>query len=746
MAKEKSKDKRKKPEGQSDPQKKGLKDAVKHTIGGVLLVGLSIFLIFSSRSLAGPVGEYIFKFCHYLLGAGYYLLPAAALLLGVSFLRSSAPKIVSVRMLGLLLFILSGLGIIERGWGNETGGIIGLGVHKLTDKLFGSASWLIFVVLLFVSLILVFETSFSFAGIWHWLTRKKDVEEDEDTADEAEEELEPQITQTKPTAVAAIAEKIFPKKSDAPAAPAEEFVPLTRADMAAYVPPPLSLLGQDSGKPAAGDIKASSNIIKRTLSNFGIEVEMDEVSIGPSITRYALKPAEGVKLSRIVALQNDLSLALAAHPLRVEAPIPGKSLVGIEVPNTTKTTVRLGTILAEEAFRGSDKALVVALGKNIAGSVQFADIAKMPHVLIAGTTGSGKSVSIHAIIIALLYRNGPDTLRFILIDPKRVELTLYNNIPHLLTPVITNPKKAILALKWAAKEMDRRYDILEAEQARDIKSYHDNVYRPALEAYNKKVAGKISDEEKSKLLSALPESMPYIVVVIDELADIMSSYPRELESAIVRLAQMSRAVGIHLVLSTQRPSTEVITGLIKANVPTRVALQVPSQIDSRTIIDMPGAEKLLGAGDLLYLSGETSKPVRLQSAFVSEGEVKKVVSFINGNNEVEAPVIEISDQAGPSSGGSSGNDFGDEGGDDDEMYEQAREIVQQIGKASSSLLQRKLKVGYARAARLLDMLEERGVVGPGSGAKPREVFGAKGGSATDEYGEEFDKVQESQEP
>ncbi len=443
------------------------------------------------------------------------------------------------------------------------------------------------------------------------------------------------------------------------------------------------------------------NIIQRTLLNFGISVEMDEVTIGPSVTRYALKPAQGVKLSRIVGLQNDLALALAAHPLRIEAPIPGKSLVGIEIPNKVKSTVGLATLLSDEKFQNSPKPLTVALGRGLSGKSVFGNLAKMPHALIAGTTGSGKSVTIHSVIVSLLYRNGPEDLRLIMVDPKRVELTLYNKIPHLLTPVITDPKKTILALKWAAREMDRRYDILQAESVRDIESYHTTVYAKA-----KKDSGV--------------ERLPYIVIVIDELADIMQAYPRELESAIVRLAQMSRAVGIHLILSTQRPSVNVITGLIKANVPTRVALQVSSQIDSRTILDQGGAEKLLGAGDMLYASGEMSQPERLQSAFISEEEVKKVVEYLKNAYMDEIPdTIELSGSI--DKGNSLFNDSVG-GDDDDDLYEDARITVIESGKASTSYLQRKLGVGYARAARLIDMLEERGVVGAGNGAKPRDVL------------------------
>ncbi len=469
---------------------------------------------------------------------------------------------------------------------------------------------------------------------------------------------------------------------------------LVRRRTKTFEPPPLVLLERDTGKPGAGDIKANATIIKRTLQNFGIIVEMDEVSIGPSITRYALKPAEGVKLSRIVALQNDLALALAAHPLRIEAPIPGRSLVGIEIPNNTKSTVGLASLLSATQFTESPHPLLVSLGRGISGPAHFANLAKAPHFLIAGATGSGKSVVIHTFITSLLYRNPPESLRLIMIDPKRVELTIYNKTPHLLTPVITDPKKTILALKWAIKEMERRYTVLEQHAVRDIQSYHQNV--------------------------AEGETMPYIVIVIDELADIMASYPRELEAAIVRLAQMSRAVGIHLILSTQRPSVEVITGLIKANIPSRIALQVASQIDSRTIFDVAGAEKLLGAGDMLYLAGDMSKPIRLQSAFISEREVKEVVKWLATHYGDELPdeiAMSETDSSGvPIWGDNSALDA------DDPLYEEAREIIMESGKASASYLQRRLKVGYARAARLLDMLEERKVIGPGDGAKPREVY------------------------
>ncbi len=462
-----------------------------------------------------------------------------------------------------------------------------------------------------------------------------------------------------------------------------------------YVAPPLSLLNSTTEKPTIGDLRANANIIKRTLESFGIMVEMGEINVGPTVTRYTLKPAEGIKLSRLTALNQDLALALAAHPIRIEAPIPGKSLVGIEVPNKAAALVRLGSLLLYPDFQKSGQ-LAFALGRNVSGEPMFKDIAKMPHLLVAGATGSGKSIMIHSIIMSLLFRNSPDMLRFLMIDPKRVELSVYDGISHLLAPVITENKKAIGVLRWAIQEMDRRYEILLAAGARDIKSYNSS--------------GK---------------SMPYIVIVIDELADLMTSFGKEVEGSIIRLAQMARATGIHLVVSTQRPSVEVITGLIKANITTRIALQVASQIDSRTILDTPGAEKLLGSGDALFIAADISKPVRVQGAYLSEEEIKRVTSFIKKNNEVISS-DEIKIENGENGAQANLDLENMDLSDDDELLDEAIGLVRAAKKASASLLQRRLKVGYARAARLLDLMEERGIVGPGDGAKPREVFVSDG--------------------
>ena len=547
-------------------------------------------------------------------------------------------------------------------------------------------------------------------------------EEEDDEKDEKENDTptKEELKEKLKGAVSAVKNKITHQKGS-PDDGSELIIESGSRSGIVFSPPPISLLENDKGKPAVGDTKANSNIIKRTLQNFGIVTEMGEISIGPSVTQYTLKPAEGVKLSKIVALQNDLSLSLAAYPIRIEAPIPGKSLVGIEIPNTIKAIVGLASLLKDDEYQNSPYPLLFSLGRGVSGKAFFSNLAKMPHILIAGATGAGKSVMIHALITSLLYRNSPENLKLIMIDPKRVELTMYNGIPHLLTPVVTDAKKAILALRWAAREMDRRYDILEKHGARDIQSYHKNILAPHIKKNQKEDIEE--DEEENRI-----ETLPYIVVVIDELADIMISYPRELESAIVRLAQMSRAVGIHLVISTQRPSVEVITGLIKANIPSRIALQVASQIDSRTILDMSGAEKLLGSGDMLYLASDMSKPRRIQSPFISESEVKKVVKFLKDRYEDYPPTDGpenlnlFSAENEQSSIFSQKFDDENASSDDDELYEEAREIVIKAGKASSSYLQRKLKIGYARAARLLDILEEHGVVGPADGSKPREIY------------------------
>lgn len=730
-----------------------MRDETVQAILAILAFLLTLLSLLAAFGKAGEIGKYGYTFFTQLFGIGYFLIPVAFSMLGVSFLQGLKKKFEVSKMIGVFLFFIAGLGTIHISY-TDAGGVIGRWIATpLVKMLDVPATASLLAALLIISVIMTFNLYFTFDDIAIWRKMKKTQKleevgkktkdgkmdaheeaavekavagmhagEDEEAPVSAKEiELQRVINEEKKRN----AEKAKKKGGALDFTEAEESTfasSVVVPHLKPFTPPPLTLLEKDKGKPETGDIKANANIIKRSLQNFGITVEMDEISIGPSVTRYALKPAEGVKLSRIVALNSDLALALAAHPIRIEAPIPGKSLVGIEVPNTSKTTVGLGTLLASQDYQSSEKPLLMSLGKDIAGKAHFSNLAKAPHMLIAGTTGSGKSVTIHAVITSLLFRNSPENLKFIMIDPKRVELTLYNKTPHLLTPVITDAKKAILALKWAAKEMNRRYDVLQEKGARDIDSYHKSVLAPALEEWKKD--GSPTNDVK------LPETMPYIVIVIDELADIMQTYPRELESAIVRLAQMSRAVGIHLIISTQRPSVNVITGLIKANIPTRVALQVSSQIDSRTILDQPGAEKLLGAGDMLYLGGEMSKPVRLQSAYIGEKEVKDVVKYLSSEykdeimNEINLTPTEAGAMAAFDAMNSS-----DSLDEEDELYEPAREAVTEANKASTSFLQRKLGIGYSRAAKLMDILESRGVIGPANGSKPREIIGGSGESS-----------------
>ena len=707
-----------------DDKKSGFKDEVRketmQAVFAIIFFLIALLFMLAPFHLADPFGKYVYEFLKTWFGMGYFLLPISFIMTSISFLRGIEAEFKLSKFFGVLLFFLSGLGLM-RILADE-GGHVGKWITYPLINFFGVyATALILVSCISISILITFEIYFTLEQMmfWKWFKLPKPIDDEGDEEEGGEKLIDKAVNDIEnklQKEQLRIAEQNQNKgKVDKINKDEEGDIKLVSAySLIPFVPPPLSLLEKDRGKPETGDIKANANIIKRTLANFGIDVEMDEISIGPSVTRYALKPAEGVKLSKIVGLNNDLALALAAHPIRIEAPIPGKSLVGIEIPNTIKTTVGLATLLGSDEYQESDKPLLVSLGKGISGKSYFGNLAKAPHMLIAGATGSGKSVTIHAIITSLLFRNSPENLKFIMIDPKRVELTLYNKIPHLLTPVITDAKKAILALKWAAKEMSRRYDTLEKNTVRDIDSYHKTILSPALE------------RQKKNKSEVLPESMPYIVIVLDELADIMQTYPRELESAIVRLAQMSRAVGIHLILSTQRPSVNVITGLIKANIPTRIALQVSAQIDSRTILDTGGAEKLLGAGDMLYLGGEMSKPQRLQSAYITETEVKKVVKYLADayKDEVMGEINLTVPEVGKDSIFEAGFDSDSaDVGDEDELLGNAREIVISSGKASTSWLQRKLGIGYSRAAKLIDLLETKGIVGPANGSKAREVYG-----------------------
>lgn len=741
--KDRSKDRKKNGKRKGDDLATVERTVSSEALRGVVAIfffAVSGFLVLAALGIGGTVGASLYAGLSWLLGFGYLLLPLSLVMLAVLIFRSLERSFSWVHVVSMAIFLFSGLGLISIAY-PQGGGVLGEAIASPIVSAVDTVATVIFL-LSFIVMAIIVAFDVNLAAVLAWFKsllapadfeagEREPVSLDDVPVTGMAEDTEHEEVSVPLLEVKKEKEPEIKKFSDR-VSENEGGFPIIAATGSAYNPPPPSLLAKNKGKPEVGDVKANMNIIKRTLQNFGIQVEMDEASIGPTVTRYSMKPAEGVRLAKIVALQSNLELALAASPVRIEAPIPGKSLVGIEVPNIARTTLGMGPLVSDDGFTNTDKALLIALGRTITGAPQYADLARMPHLLIAGTTGSGKSVTIHDVIISLLYRCGPERLRFIMVDPKRVELTLYNPIPHLLTPVVTDAKKAILALKWLGKEMERRYNILETERVRDIASYHENILKPALE--KGPVDGK-----------PMPEAMPYIVLIIDELADIMTAYPRELEGGIVRLAQMSRAVGIHLILSTQRPSVKVITGLIKANIPARLALQVSSQIDSRTILDMGGAESLLGAGDTLFLSGEMSKPVRVQAPYITEAEVKSIVNYIARHNEATLPAEMEMSGAERVAGGfdpilAAMETSEDEG---DPLYPEAKRTVLEAGKASTSYLQRKLGVGYARAAKLIDLLEERGVVGPADGAKPREVIGAGNADelarepvATDEYSDD----------
>lgn len=681
-----------------------LENETKNGILAIIFFAFAAISILSYFHLAGPFGEYFLKGVKFVFGQGMFLVPLTLFLGGLSILRSLHQNIRGSTIIGMPLFVLSFLGILQIFIGDsqvKAGGYLGYLITFPLVKFLGIYGSSVFLFsLLVISILITFNISL--IDLINFLrmpfkAKEKPIEETE----KVEEATLPLKVEERGIVaqISDLAKKILPKPSfkvkmigqeEKEEEKEEKIIPEEKelVKLSGYEAPPLDLLESDKEKPNSGDINASANIIKRTLQNFGIEVEMGEVNIGPTVTQYTLRPAQGVKLSKITVLQSDLALALAAHPIRIEAPIPGRSLVGIEIPNKMAARVRLRNLIEQPEFIGNHTRLTIALGRNVAGNPVFTDLEKMPHLLIAGATGSGKTICLNTIILSLVYRHSPDWLKFILIDPKRVEFPVYNDIPYLLTPVIVEAEKAINALRWSISEMESRFDILATSGSRDVISY------------NKKHQG---------------EPMSYIIIIIDELADLMASHGREVEGAIVRLAQMSRAVGIHLVISTQRPSVEVITGLIKANITCRVAFQVASQIDSRTIIDMAGAEKLLGNGDMLFLPGDASKPTRIQAAFVSEKEVQRVSNFLRkftlpeySREALEPTKKQVSFWTGQEI--------------EDDFYEDAKEIVFQAGKASASLLQRRLRIGYARAARLLDILEQKGVIGPADGAKPRQLF------------------------
>ncbi|MFW0862721.1 MAG: DNA translocase FtsK 4TM domain-containing protein [Candidatus Komeilibacteria bacterium] len=682
----------------------------------ILIFLIALLALLALLNLAGAFGIITDQILGMILGWGKWIFPLLLLMWGYFLLNPDKYLLKPSNYLGLFFVILAYSGLLEliHDFNNlqntftadQGGGYIGYAITQpLQQAMGGFASFVILLGLLLISILISFNISLDELGnkvnIFRllWLKIKsfsfnrsgKDYEEDYEEEEEYEED-DYEEDEDEEDYEEEEDEEVVEEKTNKKESSDNELIEMPKPrKKAPKVKVPIDLLDKNGSEPTSGDIDSSAEKIRKTFENFNIEVTMGEANIGPTVTQFTFKPADGIKLSQITALDKDIALALAAKRIRIEAPIPGKSLVGVEVPNKKVAVVKLREIIESDSFQRAPKPLVVALGKDVSGESKVTYISKMPHCLIAGATGSGKSVCLNAFIVSLLYKYHPDELKFIMVDPKRVELSVYNNIPHLLTPIITEIPKTINALRWAVSEMEERYKLLQSVGKKDIESYNSSV---------------------------LVNRMPYLVIIIDELAELMVINPKDVEPSIIRLAQLARAVGIHLIIATQRPSTNVITGLIKANITTRIAFSVASNIDSRTIIDSPGAEKLLGNGDMLYTSSELPEPRRLQGAFVSEKEINNVVNFWKeqGEPEYDEAIVERQ-KIGSMPGGTLGG-----GNDEDELLTDAQEVVVKAGKASASLLQRRLRVGYARAASLLDMLEEKGIVGPPNGAKPREVL------------------------
>ncbi len=676
--------------------------------GGILLCVVALFLLLGGFGTGGRLPIGLFHGAYWAVGVAAYLLPVALVYCGVLKFTTEGHKIPLgklISLLGVLLFTACWLftafatlqpsGNWANGHGGRVGAVVGGAVLKALDSFPASVMFIVFIAL---SVFFAFGMDLKILMKVGSLFRRNRGEGEDGLAGlkaRAEEngfklnEGVP-VEHHAPGKVFAglknSADKQLPKEEDHEA--------LTLASDPNWQFPGMSLLEAKQDKADAGNVEENAKLIKETFSNFNIDVDMEGANVGPRVTQYTLKPPANVKLTKITALENNLALDLAAHSIRMEAPIPGKRAVGIEVPNVKSATVRLRSILESHDWAEIKSPLGFAIGRDIAGKPVVADLSRMPHLLVAGQTGSGKSVMINTILTSLLYRNSPSDLKLILVDPKQVEMKPYDDIPHLLTPVIVEPEKCISALKWAVAEMERRYGALAEERKRNIVEYN---------------------------ATKKDEGMPYIVIVIDELADLMMMAARDVEALIVRIAQKARAVGIHLVLATQRPSVDVITGLIKANVPARIAFTVASQVDSRTIIDQIGAEKLLGMGDMLFLTADMPKPKRVQGAFIDEPETGRVTDFIRMQRPPQYDSEIISQPVQLNGKGGVVADTGAMDADDDMLKDAVRCVIEGR-KASTSLLQRRLRIGYGRAARLIETMEEQGIVGPADGARPREVL------------------------
>ncbi len=649
----------------------------------------------------------------FLFGLGRWLLLALCAGLGVILLARKDVNFPPLRVFGFLLFFVTILGLLNLflpqneslALAHKYGGVIGFTMDFFPREFLGDAVTLVLLLgLLWISSVLAFGIRLSD------LFRKKEVEikSGKKKTTEEKEEKTSLVKKHFKNELEIIDSTGGAKETKKPTeeidlSPTDELTEAkNQTPEGEWEPPDLDLLKDTHATITVNekDLRKKAESIREKLDQFGLDVEMRSVHVGPTVTQFTLEPAPGVKLTKITGLKSDLALALAAPAIRIEAPIPGEKLVGIEIPNEKRAIVGMREIIESDSWEELDEtSLKLAIGRNVAGKPMVADLAKMPHLLIAGKTGSGKSVAMNSFLISLLWQNSPEDLRMILIDPKRVELSLYNHLPHLLTPVIVEPEKSVSALAWAVAEMNRRYKDFAQKQCRNIGEYNE----------------KHPDEKE-----------PYIVIVIDELADLMMVAGKDVEAAICRIAQMARAVGLHLIVATQRPSVDVVTGLIKANLPARIAFKVSSGIDSRTIIDGVGAEDLLGFGDMLYLDGNSGTLTRSQGIYISNAEVERVTNNIKlqfpeqmMNDEITKQSIEGMAKGGVLTAGT--EEISDD--DLDPLYEEAVNLVIETGKASASFLQRRLEVGYARAARLLDQMESRGIIGPSKGAKAREIFG-----------------------
>ena len=675
-------------------------------VGSILMILAAIFLLLGGFGTGGSLPVGMFEVVYNVLGRAAYLSPVALTYWGIHKIKSEEhdlrpSKVLSMTSLLLtfsswwhVAFVSHTPGNTEwvAGHGGGAGELIGGVVLMALDKIPAS---ILFFVLVILSFCWTFGVPLSvFLKPFKRRERNSDDENMEALKARAEGAHEFKLNEGVPVEHSQHRSSLKNTVA-AKLAPEENHEALTEARDPNWQFPTTELLIKKQDKADAGDVNGNADIIKDTFENFNIEVEMEGANIGPRVTQFTLKPPAGTKLSKISALDRELSLNLAAQSIRIEAPIPGKRAVGIEVPNIKAATVRMSGVLDDKAWKTLNEPLGFAIGRDIAGQPVVAALNKMPHLLIAGQTGSGKSVMINTLLTSLLYNNSPADLKLILVDPKQVELTPYNDIPHLLTPVITEPEKCISALKWAVSEMERRLRTFAEHHKRNIAEYNN-----------------LSDQD----------SMPYIVIVIDELADLMMMAARDVEALIVRIAQKARAAGIHLVLATQRPSVDVITGLIKANVPARIAFTVASQVDSRTIIDGIGAEKLLGMGDMLFSTSDMPKPKRVQGAFITDEETVKVNDFLRMqrppqyDDEVVSQPVQLNGKGGIVADNAHNADS------DDDMFRDAVRVVFENRKASTSLLQRRLRIGYGRASRLIDEMEEQGIVGSADGSKPRDVL------------------------